>query len=98
MICLAALLLFGKLQSDYPPYAVPRLSGISVPGLPEVTGRIVVDQFGYLPDESKVAVISDPQKGYNSGDHYTPGDRLQLRTMDGKIAFTGAPVAWHSGA
>ncbi len=81
------------------PYAVPPLTGINIPGLPAVTGHICVDQFGYTPDASKVAVISDPQKGYNSGDHYEPGRQLQVRTKDGgKAVLTGTPVAWKGGA
>ncbi len=84
---------------DYPRYAVPRLAGVTIAGLPAVTGRITVDQFGYLPDEAKVAVISDPQKGFNAGDHYTPGRRLEVRRRaDGVAVFKGAPTVWNKGA
>lgn len=82
----------------YPAYAVPRLEGVTIAGLPPVTGRICVDQFGYLPDSAKVAVISDPQKGYNAGDHYTPGSRLLVRTRDGRVVFSGSPTVWKGGA
>ena len=85
--------------SAYPPYAVPRLEGVTKKDLPPVTGRICVDQFGYLPNSDKVAVVSDPQKGYNAGDHYTPGKILQVRRReDGKIVATGAPTPWKGGA
>ena len=33
---------------------------------------IVVDQFGYLTKASKIAVIRDPQMGYDSAVHFTP--------------------------
>src|SRR6188472_1758475 len=69
-------------SADYPPYAVPKLQGVTVPGLPAVTSRIQVDQFGYLPDGAKVAVLSDPQKGYNASDSYTPGATLEVKTRD----------------
>ena len=35
--------------------------GVAIPALPPVTRHIHVDQFGYLPDEQKAAVVSDPQ-------------------------------------
>lgn len=83
----------------YPDYAVPRLEGITIAGLPAVTGRIHVDQFGYLPGETKVAVISNPVRGYNAGDSYTPGETLEVRsTAGGKVVFSGKPKAWHDGA
>ena len=83
----------------YPAYAVPRLEGETIKGLPPVTGRICVDQFGYLPSAEKVAVISDPQKGYNSADHYTPGKTLLVRRRnDGKGVASGAPIPWNGGA
>ena len=80
--CLA-MMLAGQ-SSDFPAYSVVPLSGVTIPGLPAVTSHICVDQFGYLPDGSKVAVISDPQKGYNSFDHYLSGGTLELRTRAGK--------------
>ena len=73
------------------------ISGVTIPGLPAVTGHICVDQFGYLPNAAKVAVISDPQKGYNDFDHYTPGSKLVLRTRAGQTVFTGGPTAWNQG-
>lgn len=83
----------------YPPFAVPRLEGVTIPGLPAVTGRIHVDQFGYLPDAAKVAVISDPVRGYNEGDAYAPGAELVVRRRrDGATVLRGAPELWRSGA
>lgn len=85
-------------NTDYPPHAVPRLQGVTIPGLPAVTGRIHVDQLGYLPDLPKVAVISDPQQGYNASDSYTPGQQLEVRRKsDGTVVHKGAPVQWNNG-
>jgi len=60
--------------------------------------RIAVDQFGYLPDMTKVAVISDPQQGFNAGENYTPGSALQVRTLSSNtVVYSGSPVAWSNG-
>jgi len=47
-----------------------------------LTRRIAVDQFGYPQDLVKVAVISDPQQGFNSAESYTPGSTLEVRTSE----------------
>ena len=60
--------------------------------------RIAVDQFGYLPDLPKVAVVSDPQAGFNAAESYTPGTALQVRTWGSNtLIFSGAPAAWSNG-
>lgn len=91
-------LALGSFQDSFPAYSVKPLTGVTIPGLPEITSHICVDQFGYLPDASKVAVISDPVKGYNSFDHYTPGAKLELRDRAGSSVFTGATTPWKAGA
>lgn len=64
--------------------------------------HIHVDQFGYPPEARKVAVLADPQVGFNAGESYTPGGTLQLRRLgdegDDAVVFEGAPVAWNGGA
>jgi hypothetical protein len=73
------------------------VAGASAPGT--FTLRIAVDQFGYAPDMPKVAVISDPQQGYNAAESYTPGVTLEVRTWGSNtVVFSGAPVAWSGGA
>jgi len=99
MSALALLAACGKPQPPYPDFAVPRLEGVTVPGLPAVTGRIHVDQFGYQPGEAKVAVISDPHKGYNSGDRYQPGPEMTVcKLPDRRVVYRGAPKPWKGGA
>src|SRR5215469_3673406 len=81
---------------SYPDHAVPRLEGVTVPGLPAVTGRIVVDQFGYMPMGDKVAIITNPVRGYNAGDTYRPGPELQVRRAPGgDIVIRGAALPWN---
>lgn len=106
-VCLTAGMLaewgaLGATAAEPPPaplkWAQPTLTGVTIPGLPPVNGHIHVDQFGYLPDEQKVAVISDPVRGFNAGDHFTPGPMLELRRVaDGKSVCTGAPEPFDQG-
>jgi hypothetical protein len=64
-----------------------------------VDPHIVVDQFGYLPDEAKVAVIRDPVEGYDKNRRFSPGSTYQLRRVDnGATLLAAAPVAWKGGA
>lgn len=63
------------------------------------TLRIAVDQFGYLTDATKVAVISDPQVGFNAAESYAPGGTLEVRAWGSNaVVFSGAPAAWGGGA
>lgn len=74
----------------------PRLA-IKLPSDP--TGLIAVDQFGYLPDAQKVAVIRDPQVGFDAQYQFAPGPVYHLEDADsGERVFSGVPVAWNGGA
>jgi endoglucanase len=67
-------------------------------GIPFVA-NILVDQFGYRPHDPKVAVIRNPQVGYDSAQKFAPGDSYQLRRVsDGVVAFSGALTQWNRGA
>src|SRR5687767_5034308 len=47
-----------------------------------VSQHIKVDQFGYFPNAKKVAVIADPQAGYNAAEAFSPGtgaNQYQIR-------------------
>lgn len=92
--------------------SVPGVSSSSVPivsssssssqapsGEPTVSKFIVVDQFGYLPDAKKIAVIRDPQTGYDAAESFTPGATYKLINTDsGETVHMAAPVAWNNGA
>lgn len=59
---------------------------------------IVVDQFGYLPTAKKVAVIRDPQTGYDAAASFTPGNTYALiEAFSGQSVYTASPTAWNSG-
>ena len=68
-------------------------------GSPSQTTSIKIDQFGYLPDAQKVAVIANPMVGYNAGDTFVPGNTYEVRRVSDQVAvFSGSPIAWNSGA
>lgn len=57
-----------------------------------------VDQFGYPPTSKKVAVLANPQTGFNAAGSYTPGSTIEVRTLDDDaIVFSAAPVPWNGG-
>lgn len=59
---------------------------------------IHIDQFGYLSNAEKVAVLSDPIVGFNAGQSYFPGNVLEVReSSSGNLVFSGTPTAWNSG-
>jgi len=65
---------------------------------PNVSPFIVVDQFGYLPDMEKVAVLRDPQTGADADQSFTPGASYALvEASSGKQVLTAAPTAWNGG-
>lgn len=85
-------------SSALPRYAVPALAGVTRPGLPAVTGRIHVDQFGYRPGDRKVAVISDPEIGFNAAESYAPPAVLEIRSAeDGSRVMEGPVRVWNAG-
>ncbi len=60
---------------------------------------IHIDQFGYLPTATKVAVISDPQVGYNATESFQPGSTLELRSFESdQVVFSGSPTTWNGGS
>lgn len=66
---------------------------------PAITEFIKTDQFGYTTTAQKIAVISDPQVGYNSALSFNPGSTYQIRNwFTDAIVFSDAVSAWNSGA
>jgi hypothetical protein len=60
---------------------------------------IFVDQFGYLTQADKWAVISDPQIGFNATDVYQPGATLEVRDfLSENLIYSGSISAWNGGA
>ncbi len=66
-----------------------------------ITKFIKIDQFGYLTNSKKIAVIVDPQTGYNAAESFSPGtgtNQYQVRQWsDDLIVYSGTLVAWKAG-
>lgn len=62
---------------------------------------IKVDQFGYFPKSKKVAVVVDPQWGYNAAESFSPGtgaNQYQVRRWsDDAVVFSGTLAIWNGG-
>jgi endoglucanase len=68
----------------------------------QTTPYIKIDQFGYLPASRKVAVVADPQTGYNAAESFTPGtgaNQYQVRRWsDDAVMMSGTLQVWGGGA
>jgi endoglucanase len=65
-----------------------------------IDAHIKTDQFGYLPNAQKIAVISNPINGYNNNQPFTPGSttyRLR-RVSDNITVYSNTLTAWSGGA
>jgi len=95
---LAVLTLWAGTSAAAPaPDHAPAPPGVS--GAVAFDYHLLVDQFGYRPADPKVAVIRDPQEGYDGADHFVPGATYQIRrAADGGVAFSGQPQPWNRGA
>lgn len=72
--------------------------GVPTPDEP-LSPYIVVDDFGYRPEASKVAVIRDPVNGFDEAESFEPGSTYALvDAFSGERVFTGAPMPWRNGA
>ena len=59
----------------------------------------MIDQFGYRPASEKVAVIRDPQVGFDAAQSFTPGSEYELVNADtSAVVFTAAISPWNGGA
>lgn len=69
---------------------------------PSITGFIRVDQFGYLQNARKVAVVVSPQVGSNAGTPFnasTGANQYQVRRWsDDAVVYTGTIQTWRDGA
>ncbi|WP_298538986.1 glycoside hydrolase family 9 protein [uncultured Aquimarina sp.] len=72
------------------------LNGIQAQSLSDY---IVIDQFGYRPNSDKIAVIRDPQTGFDSDESFSPGNTYALvNSSNNQQVFTGTPIIWNTGA
>ncbi len=76
---------------------------LELKGVPPATNNhIKVDQFGYRCQDEKIAVISNPVTGFNSGSPFAPGtgtNQYQIRHWySDEVVHTGTLTSWQSGA
>ncbi|GEO06007.1 hypothetical protein AAE02nite_36710 [Adhaeribacter aerolatus] len=68
----------------------------------QITYHIKVDQFGYFPISNKVAVIADPQQGFNATEEFTAGtgiNQYEVRRWDNdEVVFSGTLMVWNNGS
>lgn len=62
------------------------------------SNHIVIDQFGYLPDAEKIAIIRNPKVGFDSTDSFTPSKTYAVvNVKSGKTVFKGKITSWQNG-
>ncbi len=77
-----------------PKVPPPEGQGLSV----KLERYIAVDQFGYRPQMVKMAVLVNPELGWNASDSYEPPTMMEVRRWaDGSVAFSGRITAWNDG-
>jgi len=79
-------------------FYVASLIGIQNITAQSVSKYIVADQIGYLPDETKIAVIRDPETGFDASESFTPSNTYALVNSSGEQVFTATPQVWSAGA
>ena len=78
---------------------IPTFLVLAFAAVCQVSEFIHVDQFGYLVDAEKVAVLSNPVEGYNASESYTAPAVMEVRSaVTDEVWFSGAPLSWNSGA
>ncbi|MDA3930979.1 MAG: glycoside hydrolase family 9 protein [Prolixibacteraceae bacterium] len=65
----------------------------------EYSSFIIVDQFGYLPNSQKIAILKDPQVGFDSEEVYTPGNSIALVNANTlEQVYSAESSTWKNGA
>ena len=72
--------------------------GLSTSLTSQLSEFIYVDQFGYLRDSDKVAVISDPEEGFNGEQSYNPENVFEVRSVENnEVVFSNEITPWKAG-
>jgi endoglucanase len=105
LVCASAVLAGGTTWAApaNAPATTPAAARAYVDGLAAAAtspnSHILVDQFGYLPADAKVAVIRNPRVGYDRTDNFTPGTAYEVRRRaDDSVVLSGTPAPWRDGA
>ncbi|MCO6176406.1 glycoside hydrolase family 9 protein [Flavobacterium sp. NRK F10] len=74
------------------------LAIISHLSIAQTSPFIHVDQFGYRPSHTKVAVISNPIEGFNANESFSPNSVLQVKnTTTQAVVFSANIQLWNNG-
>lgn len=84
-------------SNDEPTNSTSRHSASVAADIP-FDPHILVDQFGYRPQDDKVAVMRDPRIGFDNADRFQPGPRYEVLRADGERVLSAEPVPWQGGA
>jgi endoglucanase len=75
------------------------LAAALIAGPKKIQKNIVIDQFGYRPEDYKVAVIADPVIGIASVGRFTPGHVYEVRFWkNDKTVYSDTIRRWNEGA
>lgn len=75
------------------------VAGLLHSAVPSAAAFLHVDQFGYRPQATKVAVLGDPQVGFNAGESYAAPATVQVRrASDDAIVLVVNTVLHEGGA
>jgi len=84
-----ATTLDGDVPADAGPIVAPQ----------PLSPFIVVDQFGYQPNDEKIAVLRSPVTGFDSATTYTPAAKYALVDAHSSQTIVElTPTAWNNGA
>jgi endoglucanase len=102
ILCLPILACSGGPAASNNQPAQSQAPAMKAPGMSNTVAfdaHLLIDQFGYRPGDAKVAVLRNPQIGYDHAEKFSPGSKYQVRrTEDGGVVFSGAPTVWRGGA
>lgn len=80
-------------------FVLPLLIAVNVYGQAIPSTYFHIDLIGYRTNAKKVAVISDPQIGWNAQGSYTPTSTMEVRDAQTQaLVFSGPVIAWNGGA
>ena len=59
--------------------------------------NIIIDQFGYLVNSKKIAVIKNPKVGFDASSTYNPGNTFAIVNSNGNSVYESSVISWKSG-
>ncbi|MEJ7644664.1 MAG: glycoside hydrolase family 9 protein [Chryseolinea sp.] len=80
-------------------FVLQSLAMYSIVNAQPVSKFIVIDQFGYLTNSKKYAIIRDPQTGFDASDFFNPGSTFAVvDATTGTQVLSAEPLSWKANA